>query len=129
MHLLCLAVCVLMVALTIYLNRRWKGTERMRKLHQFVGYGCVVVWVIYAIYAALPSRFSWHHSIPLHFCNMANLIGAVAVLRRQRLFQSVIYFWTFALCIWAFLTPTLLSGPFHFGFWIFYLTRPVWQSC
>ena len=68
-----------------------------------------------------PERLAWDRSLPLHVCNIANIFGAIAVLRQQRLFQGIIYFWALALCIWAFLTPTLDVGPARFGFWIFWI--------
>lgn len=119
MHGLCVLLCLAAVAAYAFLGR--KREEAQPAMRWFVGGGCLVAWLINTTFWMWPSRFIWEQALPLHFCNMANLIGAVAVLARRRLFQAVIYFWALALCIWAFLTPTVEMGPRHAEFWIFWL--------
>ena len=80
-----------------------------------------MAWLLTVVFWIDPARFVWDEMLPLHYCHLANLIGAMAVLSRRRLFKAVIYFWTFTLCIWAFLTPVLYVGPWHIEFWIFWL--------
>ena len=48
-------------------------------------------------------------------------LGAYAVAMRHRTSQALMYFWSFALCLWAFLTPSLYVGPAHLWFWLFWL--------
>ena len=64
--------------------------------------------------------FSWENSLPLHFCNLANLIGAVAVLGPWRLWKAVLYFWSVTLCVWGFLTPVIGGGYGTLEFWVFW---------
>ena len=116
LHLLTLVVAAAIIVAAAILGRRCHP-DRFRR---FIGLGCVVVWVVNTAYWMTPSRFDWASSIPLHFCNAANLFGAIAVLRRQRLMQGVIYFWA-GLCVWAFITPTVGMGPAKFGFWVFWI--------
>lgn len=120
LHGLCLAVIVLLVVAFVLLARRHRDGPGRVFLERFVGGGCLVAWIINTAYWMSPSRFVWEQALPLHYCNMANLIGAVAVLTRRRFFQALIYFWALALCIWAFLTPTVRYGPGHGDFWIFW---------
>ena len=120
LHYLCLACCVILTVLTIALSRRWRGSENERRLRLFIGTGCLVIWLISAGYGIIYLPFDWESSLPLQFCNLANLIGAIAVLGNGRLFKGILYFWTFALCVWAFITPDLLSGPATLAFWIFW---------
>mgnify|MGYP001627904167 CR=1 FL=1 len=128
-HLVVLAACAVLVAGFVFLIRRVRsigdGELRHRNLHRirlFVGFGCLAVWLLNSFFWTVFAPFRWEQSLPLHFCNLANLIGAVAVLRKGgRLFKSVLYFWATTLCIWAFLTPVLGSGPDGPEFWIFWL--------
>jgi hypothetical integral membrane protein (TIGR02206 family) len=92
-----------------------------RNLRLLIGWGCIAVWVLNTAHHAMPERFSWGGSLPLHFCNLANLFGAAAILKRSRLFRGILYFWALGLCSWAFLTPTLQDGPALPGFWIFWV--------
>ena len=104
----------------LFLARRWRGTSRESALRHFIAIGCVVVWLISTCYRIFFLPFDWESSLPLQFCNLANLIGAIAIFGKGRLFKSVIYFWAGALCIWAYLTPELPVGPARAGFWIFW---------
>lgn len=56
-----------------------------RRLRTLAGYGCLVAWLVNTAFGFHPRVFSWDRSLPLHFCNLANLIGAAAVLGSSRL--------------------------------------------
>ena len=120
LHLATVAVCLVLVGLFLVLARN-ASPERRRRLRAMIGWGCLLVWIMNTLYWAMPGRFSWATSLPIHVCNLANLIGAVAVLRHQRIFQGLLYFWAFSLCIWAFITPTVGLGPARPGFWVFWI--------
>ena len=121
LHGLCLLVCLTISAVAIVMLRRWRGTPREELARRIIGWGCLGIWIIGTLYRCFVLPFSWGGSLPLHFCHLANLVGAAAVLMNWRLFQSILYFWTFALCSWAFITPDLGTGPARAGFWIFWL--------
>ena len=95
-------------------------TAALRRLRRFAGCGGLVVWVVSAVFCSLPPRLAWDYSLPLHFCNLANLIGAAAVLGPWRFWKSVLYFWAVTLCIWAFLTPVIGGGYATLEFWVFW---------
>lgn len=119
LHVATLVVCLgCAAAPPLYLRKNGNDLHHLR-VRRMVGWGCVVAWIVNTIYWLWPSRFSMEDSLPLHFCNFANLLGALALLRGIRLFQGVIYFWS-SLYIWAFLTPTVGLGPAYLGFWIFW---------
>lgn len=121
-HGFCLLVCLSGVLVTVRLARRLRDTASAARLlrHCLIA-GCLVSWVLSNGYGLLGGRFSWSESLPLQFCNLANLLGAHALATRHRSSQSLMYFWSFALCIWAFLTPSLYVGPSHLWFWLFWL--------
>lgn len=122
-HLLALLGCVIVVAV-FYLAgdraRRAGDVGRMRWLRLVAGWGCLVAWLVNTAFWCLPGRFDWSISLPLQFCNLANLIGAAAVLGRGRYWKTILYFWMPTLCLWAFLTPVLRGGPATLEYWIFW---------
>lgn len=122
-HWLALGACLLLVvsfALAGHRARRAGDEKAMRSLRLVAGWGCLVAWVVNTAFWCLPGRFDWSISLPLQFCNLANLIGAAAVLGRGRYWKTILYFWMPTLCLWAFLTPVLRGGPATVEFWIFW---------
>ena len=115
-HLVALLTCIV---IPIVVALSGKGMEGM--FRKIIAGACLVTWIATLLYSFHPERFEWDFSLPLHFCNLANLIGAVAVLSPRRIPKSILYFWGFTLCPWAFLTPSLEEGPAHLWFWIFWL--------
>lgn len=120
-HGVCLLVCVLGVIVTVRIARRTHEDPEARNMRIMIIAGCLFFWVVSNGYGLFGGRFSWAESLPLHFCNLANLLGACAVAMRHRTSQALMYFWSFALCLWAFLTPSLYVGPAHLWFWLFWL--------
>jgi len=122
LHALCLAACLLATVAAALLARRFRGKDPAEKrLRLTIVVSCLVSWMLSNGYGLFGGRFSWSESLPLHFCNLANLLGAHAVATRHRTSQSLMYFWTFALCLWAFLTPSLYTGPTSPWFWLFWI--------
>lgn len=122
LHAACLAICALAAVATAWAARRRRDHPAAdARLRKAIVAGCLVSWALSTGYGLHPARFSWDASLPLQFCNLANLLGAYALVTRHRLAQSLMYFWTFALSSWAFLTPSLYVGPAHLWFWIFWI--------
>lgn len=122
LHFAALLVCVALPATIALFASRTRETKRsLRNGRRFLAIGNLVIWIIACGFWFFPGYFRIDQSLPLHFCNIANLIAAAAVGFRWRIAQSLLYFWTFALCIWAFLTPFLMVGPAHLWFWVFWL--------
>lgn len=120
LHLATLAVCAGAAAGVALVVKRSPDAHRRLLVRRVVGWGCIVAWMVNTAYWMMPARFDLSASLPIHFCNVANIFGALAVLRGHRLFQGVIYFWA-SLYIWAFLTPTVGIGPAQVGFWVFWI--------
>ena len=118
-HHIAVGVCTALIVSTFFAARRANNFEG-KKLRLIIGWGCVAVWIANTVLLMRPDRFHWSGSLPPHFCNLANLLGAIAVLQQKRLFQGILYFWALGLCIWAFITPTLGEGPALIGYWIFW---------
>lgn len=125
LHGVCLLVCALATGVTVLLARRVapiQGRSKLRTgVRHFLITGCVVSWILSNGYFFVGGRFSWDLALPLQFCNLANLIAAIALFTRRRTPQALMYFWAFALCIWAFITPSLYVGPASLWFWLFWM--------
>jgi hypothetical integral membrane protein (TIGR02206 family) len=120
-HVTALVVCLSLIVTTLIASARSSGRTGQEAIRSFIGWGCLLVWTINASFWLFPERFEWARSLPLQICNLANLVGAMAVLKRHRLSQGILYFWALGLCIWAVVTPTLDMGPAKLGFWIFWV--------
>ncbi len=121
LHLVCLAVCLAATVVTALVAHRVKDQPVAATVRLLIAIGCVVSWIFSNGYGLLPGRFNWSESLPLQFCNLANLLGAHALATRSRTTQALMYYWTFALCVWAFLTPSLYVGPATLWFWLFWI--------
>lgn len=121
LHGLCLLACGAAAAGYAVLVRHLGRDGRSVRLGRAVGIGCLAAWLANTGFFARPSRFTWSQGLPLHFCNLADLIAAAALIGASRTPRVLLYFWTFGLSIWAFLTPTVRLGPAHFEFWIFWI--------
>jgi hypothetical integral membrane protein (TIGR02206 family) len=120
-HALTLLFCLAISACVFWAGRLNEGhftpTHRLRVA---IVTACVLSWALSSGYLLQPSQFRWDLSLPLHFCNLANLIGAWAAWTRHRDAQAICYYWALGLCSWAFLTPSLEVGPARVWFWFFW---------
>src|SRR6056297_2668469 len=122
LHWLTLGCCVALPLAVVFLAGRIRENgAAMKSGRRGIAGGNLVIWIIACGFWFHPDYFRIEQSLPLQFCNLANLIAFAAVGFRSRIARSLLYFWTFALCIWAFLTPFLTVGPSHPWFWVFWL--------
>jgi hypothetical integral membrane protein (TIGR02206 family) len=120
-HLATLLVCVGLAVGLATAGAALRGrAAALRRVRIALAVGCVAVWCLSSAFWIVAAEFRWDQALPLQFCNVANLIGAWAVATRRRIAQALLYFWCFALCSCAFLTPLLFQGPASFWFWIFW---------
>ena len=125
LHLLCLVICALCVAGYGILAHQYRDGRdgrdgRHRWLPGVLAAACITAWTLNTIGALTSKYFSWETSLPLYYCNWANLLGAAVALTRNRTVDALLYYWACGLTIWAFITPTLQLGPGTIGFWIFW---------
>jgi len=71
-----------------------------------------VAWWAYAAVHRLPLSVA----LPLHLCDIAPLVAAVALWTRWRPAAEIAYFWGLAGCTMALLTPDLAYAPGSFLF-------------
>ena len=102
------------------LTQRRRGRERSAAaVLAAVG---AVFWVLQQGYYVVFDQV-WAHSLPLHVCDLAGIVGPLALLFPRRLLRTVLYFWALGLTAWGLLTPILNVGPDHLGFWLFWLNH------
>ena len=115
-------VCVaFMIGLSLLGARlRRRGGERALRL-TFAGL-CLAVWVAAQVVFLRPANFDPAVSFPLHICDVAGLLGPLALLTRRRLLLSVLYFWGFGLTTQGFITPVLppSEGLGSIWYWVFW---------
>ncbi len=86
-------------------------------------------WVCYNIYYFVPQNFSWPVSLPLHICDIAALIAAIAVLNPKRPIRAILYYWSFTFTIQAFIFPVGDQDPGTLRFWFFWILHISIMNC
>ncbi len=122
---------VLISGLVIFLAVQWgrvlayHGQEARYRL--FLGLVGVAGWVAINLWYALPGQFDWKHTLPLHICDLGNLLAGVVLLTggRSRTLRAVLYFWAFALTLQGFVTPVVQEGPSSPTYWLFWLNHGI----
>ncbi|MEO1237014.1 MAG: TIGR02206 family membrane protein [Planctomycetota bacterium] len=113
------AVIVAVVRFGLALQKR----GRHGVLAVVIAVGGLLFWFIQQGYYVLVEQ-RWHDSLPLHVCDLAGLVGPIALLcGGPRLLRTTLYFWAAGLTIWGLLTPTLSRGPEHVTFWLFWINH------
>lgn len=122
-HLLAAGICVSAITISCILGRRWRDAAPELERRLAFGWGgfliCVNLWSI--TYWLLPGTFNLRQSLPLQLCDLAALASPLVYLTSLRWPRVLIYFWGIGLSTQAFITPTLVQGPEHMRFWLFWL--------
>jgi len=134
LHGAMLAGCVVMITWAIrVLTRRASpvpvaspasedgGPRRMANTISIAGLG---FWLIQQGYFLLVDK-DGADNLPLHVCDVAGVVGPLALLTRARVLRTTLYFWAFGLTVWGLLTPALAHGPEHLRFWLFWVGHGV----
>lgn len=84
--------------------------------------GVVLGWNLLAIvWWVLPSNWDVGTSLPLHVCDLTNLLLPLAVWFRDRLLMAVSVLWGLGLSTQAFVTPTVDAAPGQMEYWLFWV--------
>src|SRR5690606_36034845 len=83
LHGLCLLVSLLAsLGLGILARHFGKQEPCLARIRHFLIFGSIASWLMTQIAPWIQGQFSWSESLPLHFCNLANLLGAYALATR-----------------------------------------------
>lgn len=97
--------------------------ERNRSRRSFAdGFaGSVLGWNLLAnLWWLLPANFKLDTSLPLHVCDLVNLVIPFAIWSRNRFLLAVSVLWGLGLSTQAFFTPTLNEAPDDLRYWLFW---------
>lgn len=78
------------------------------------------VWIVAHGWWQMPARFDPATTLPLQMCHITSLIASAVLLTRHRNLRAILYFWSFALCTQAMITPSLVetyTSPVFWSFW------------
>ena len=119
LHAVSLVVSGLAIAAVVLLGLAARRRGRAATSTRWIAVLGLVNWVVQTVYYA---AVEWHPagSLPLHFCDIAALLGPIALLTDRRLLRGILYFWAFAFTTQALITPTLTDGPASPAFWLFW---------
>jgi hypothetical integral membrane protein (TIGR02206 family) len=120
-HALALAAIAAATALAIRAARRASGDRAT--VERRVGAAFVATWLAVHGWWLLPPRFDPLTTLPLQMCHLAALGAGLYLVTGARRLAVLVYFWGFALCTQALVTPTLQEGPVSHVFWYFWLSH------
>ena len=118
--LLCLAA---LIALAIAVGRKHRDTYEQSAPTNFerrLAYANIAVWIAAHGWWQLPARFDPVTTLPLQMCHITSLIASAVLLTRNHKLRAILYFWAFALCTQAIITPSLIDPPSSPVFWSFW---------
>lgn len=123
LHLVSVAVCFAAIAALVTIARRLDKPAELA-LRRALALFAVSVWVGYNV------AWNWkgidlRHGLPLHICDIGQLVAPLALLTLNRWLRATLYFWSMALTTQAFIQPTLTFGPSSLLFWCFWIAHTI----
>jgi hypothetical integral membrane protein (TIGR02206 family) len=118
--LLAIAVATVAAIRAVPRSRRPAGAPNVERA---LGVAFIATWVAVHGWWLLPPRLDPVKTLPLQMCHWAALGAGLYLVTRARWLAALLYFWGFALCTQALLTPALEEGPTTHVFWYFWLSH------
>ena len=81
----------------------------------------ITVWIVAHGGWQLDGRYDPAITLPLQMCHITSLVASAVLLTRHRVLRAILYFWAFALCTQALITPSLNEPPSSPVFWAFWI--------
>ena len=104
-------------------SRRAPATASPTAAERAIGVAFVLIWVAVHGWWMLPPRVVPATTLPLQMCHWTALAAGLYLATRWTPLAAILYFWGFALCTQALVTPTLTDGPATHQFWYFWLSH------
>lgn len=117
----CALLCVVFViGLAIAYGRKQQQPHTPTSFERALAYLNLAVWIIAHGWWQMPARFDPALTLPLQMCHITSLIASLVLLTRSNTPRAILYFWAFALCTQAMITPSLIDPPSSPVFWSFW---------
>ncbi len=126
LHLLTLVAVGAVVLAVTRRGRRLRADSRDARSARFdevVAASGALAWIVVQLWWLAPGRFTWGNSLPLQLCDLAGLIGPIAIWTSNRRTRALLYFWGLGLSTQGLLTPLIAQGPAHTAFWMTFLNH------
>jgi hypothetical integral membrane protein (TIGR02206 family) len=124
-HALCVGVCAAIMVGVSLLGRRWRGSDAGESLRRVVAWFGIVYWIGSNAWWMFGPDFKFGQSLPLQVCDLAGIIGPLALLTGKRWLRAVLYFWGLSLSVQGFVQPVLTKGFNAIEFWLFWANHTV----
>jgi hypothetical integral membrane protein (TIGR02206 family) len=121
MHVITVAALAALMLGSCYLGHCWRETPRERRFRIGWGWAVLAYQTWYTLWYLLPENFTWEKGLPLELCDLAAFVAGLAMVTQWRPWRTLLYFWGIGLSTQAFFTPTLVYGPGHLKFWMFWV--------
>jgi hypothetical integral membrane protein (TIGR02206 family) len=126
LHALAVAICIAGWALLVARFREVRGTGCEGAARLALAGAIVAFNLGWTVYRLTPAYYDVDASLPLHACDFAWMLGALAVARRERgpasgLVRQAAFFYGLGLAPLGVVTPVLEDGPTDIDFWAFWL--------
>jgi hypothetical integral membrane protein (TIGR02206 family) len=115
--LLCIAA---LIGLAVAYGRRQHSLRAPTNFERALALANLAVWLAAHGYWQMPGRFDPVTTLPLQMCHITSLIASAVLLTGNSTLRAILYFWTFALCTQAMITPSLVEPPTSLVFWAFW---------
>lgn len=106
-HIGMLILTLLLCMLVVWAARRFRGTIIERRTTRVVGWGLLVMSLIWMAWGMLPRNWDVGQSIPLHLSDVLQIVTVVALIARPGWAICVAYYWGLTLNLQSLLTPDL----------------------
>ena len=117
-HIAALLVTVAVAGGMVLWARRNSASRRLRLVEVGLGITLIASWPSMILVAWWQDWLSWEVALPLHWCNVATGIAALALLLRHQRLAELTWFWGLAGTTHGLLTPVMLGQGFP-SFWFF----------
>jgi hypothetical integral membrane protein (TIGR02206 family) len=117
----CTLLCVAaIIGLAVNHGRHQSVQGKPTNFECTLAFANLAVWLASHGYWQMPARFDPVTTLPLQMCHITSLIASAVLLTRHGTLRAILYFWAFALCTQAMITPSLVDPPTSLVFWAFW---------
>ncbi|MGE3107488.1 MAG: TIGR02206 family membrane protein [Phycisphaerales bacterium] len=129
-HAVCGGACLAIMFGVSYLGlslKRKSGADSVASdcMRLAIGWLGIAYWIGSNIWWNWPGNYDLQRSLPIQVCDLAGLIGPLALLIRARALRAITYFWGIALSTQGFIQPVLTKGAAYTEFWLFWANHTI----